>query len=269
MSSSSGADAGQLGSAPQFSSPTVPRQTACASDQPPVPKVPPPGASVSGSVPQAPAVPLRGPDEPLDAAVEPEESSSLPSAAATAVGTANIPPSRPAEAPFVFIREVRPYFLDKPRIKLQRRVGALLFSSANWYGDVERDGDTGGEGFERRKVVVELVHCRPSGGRGEGRIKRWKAYAVCTRGFHNDPDAQKRRPAPTAYALSNHGAVDELRTQGATVLQVSLSSHLRARSLVRSVLLSLSLCACLLHFCRRTGSSSCWRYQRVRSQSCR
>ena len=238
MSSSSGADAGQRGGAPHSSPPTAPRQAASASEQPPVPNVPPPGTSGSTSVPaQAPAVPLRGPDEPLDATVGPEESSSSLSAVATAVGAANAVASRSAEAPFAFVREVRAYFLDKPRIKLQRRVGALLFDSASWYGGTERGGDTGGEGFERRKVAIELVHCRPAtGARGACHIKRWKAYGVCTRGVHNGLAAQKRRPAPTAYALSNHGAVDELQTHGAAALQVCLSL-----SLARALALALAL----------------------------
>jgi hypothetical protein len=200
---SSGEMAGQRSSLPDFNRPIPPRETAFAGEQPPIPEIPPPG------VPRAAAVPLCGSSEPV---LSTEPSSPL-SAATASLGAVKVPAS-PADAPFAFVREVRPYFLDKPRLKLQHRVGELLFHSANRHGVADGIGAKSG-GSERRKVAVELVHWLPFDEPESGQIKRWKAHAICTRSFQDTHESQKRS-APTASAQSDQAAADKMPVQGAT-----------------------------------------------------
>eukprot|EP01043_Picozoa_sp_COSAG02_P052014 COSAG02_NODE_5549_length_4236_cov_12.583998_1_plen_326_part_00 len=204
VSAMSSEDAGQRSGLPHFSRPSIPRETASAREQPPIPKAPPPG------VPRAAALPLRGPSEPVLCA----EPSSPLSAGTECLGARDAPAS-PADAPFAFVREIRPYFLEKPRIKLQHRIGAALFHSANSCGVTERVG-TKSEGSERRKVALELVRYLASDAPESGQIMRWKAHAICTRSFKVAHEAPQRRSALTTSAHGDQAAAHELSVQGAT-----------------------------------------------------
>ncbi len=194
-------DAGQRSGLPHFNRSIISRETVTASEQPPIPEAPPPG------VPREAELPLRGPAEPVLSA----EPSSPLSAATEGLDA----PASPADAPFAFIRDIRPSFLDKPRIKLQHRIGAALFHSAHRHGVTERVGAKSG-GSERRKVAIELVRYLASDAPQSGQIKRWKAHAICTRSCKDAHEAPQRQSAPTTSAQGDQAAADEMSVQGAT-----------------------------------------------------